>query len=164
MFELTDEKGIGRSFPCEISFPMATPAQLHSITHISVTILQIVWFLVPTGDKVHPQLLAKDVYPVTVLAQVRPSIDPQPAQLPLPDPAIHGRYSSEHLRVRHALKLSFHRRWGRKFEWEEEVEIFHRDLGWELKGVKGILEVVRGEEGDDWTVGEEEMLSDEMQS
>jgi hypothetical protein len=28
------------------------------------------------------------------------------------------------------------------------VEIFHRDVGWEARGVQGALEIVRGQEGD----------------
>lgn len=69
--------------------------------------------------------------------------------LPLPDTIIHGRFSSDRLRVRHLLKVVFHRRWfEKKVEWEMEVEIFHRDLGWEARGVQGVLEVVRGQEGD----------------
>jgi hypothetical protein len=49
------------------------------------------------------------------------------------------------------LQVTFHRRmFSKKFEWQTDVEIFHRDLGWEARGVKGILEVVRGQEGADW--------------
>jgi len=69
--------------------------------------------------------------------------------MPLPDPTIHGHYSSDRLRVRHQLQVIFHRKWlGKKFEWEGEVEIFHRDIGWEARGVEGVEEIVRGQEGD----------------
>jgi hypothetical protein len=148
-------KGIGRSFPCEISFPMATSSQLHSITHITVVILQMVWFLQPTRVKERPRLLAKDVYPVTQVGQLEASIEPQRVSLPLPDPIIHGRYTSDVLRVRHGLQIVFHRRWlGKKVEWVGDVEIFHRDVGWETRGMDGVLEIVRGQEGDFGPLGE----------
>jgi hypothetical protein len=148
--------GIGRSFPIEISFPDATPTQLQSITHITIDILQIVWFLRPTRHKEHPQLLAKDKYPITAQVTVIPSLEPQKASLPLPDPTIHGRFSSDHLRVRHLLQITFHRHWfGKKVEWEGDIEIFHRDIGWEARGIQGTLEVVRGQEQDFGNPGEE---------
>jgi hypothetical protein len=141
--------GIGRSFPCEISFPAATTTQLHSITHITVDVLQQVWFLRPRENKTKPYLLAKDIYPITSTVTVQPSTTPQRVSLPLPDPTIHGHFTSPYLRVRHSLHVVFHRRWlGRKVEWEGEVEIFHRDVGWEARGVQGALEIVRGQEGD----------------
>jgi hypothetical protein len=143
------DAGIGRSFPCEISFPAASESQLHSISHVDVDILQTVWFLNPTRNKVKPVLLSKDVYPITATAIAQPSTEPQRVTLPLPDPIIHGRFTSDHLRVRHELRAVFHRKWfGKKFEWREEVEIFHRDVGWETRGEQGILEIVRGQEGD----------------
>ena len=99
--------------------------------------------------KEKPILLAKDIYPITASVTVKPSSQPQRASLPLPDPIVHGRFTSEHLRVRHILQVTFHRRlFGKKVEWEGEVEIFHRDLGWETRGEQGILEIVRGQEGD----------------
>ena len=33
-------------------------------------------------------------------------------------------------------------------EWEGDIEIFHRDIGWEARGVQGTLEIVRGQEQD----------------
>jgi len=134
--------------------PKASPTQIHSITHITIDILQIVWFLRPTQHPEKPILLAKDIYPITPQVTVEPSTEPQRFSLPLPDPIIHGRFSSDRLRVRHILQVIFHRRWlGKKVEWEGEVEIFHRDLGWETRGVQGILEIVRGQEGDYWPDG-----------
>ena len=139
-----------------MSLPTATPSQIHSITHITIDILQIVWFLRPTKQKEKPILLAKDIYPITAQVTVEPSTEPQRASLPLPDPIIHGRFSSERLRVRHILQVVFHRRWfEKKVEWEVDVEIFHRDLGWETRGVQGILEMVRGQEGEFWPNGKE---------
>jgi hypothetical protein len=141
--------GIGRSFPCEISFPTASQTQLSSVSHIDVDLLQSVWFLKPSANKSRPTLLTKDVYPVTSLAVSNASNDPQRVSLPLPDPIIHGHFTSDYLRVRHELRVVFHRKWfGKKFEWTEEVEIFHRDLGWESRGEQGTLEIVRGQEGD----------------
>lgn len=79
------------------------------------------------------------------------SNEPQRVTLLLPDPIIHGHFTSDHLRVRHELRIVFHRKWfGKKVEWSEEVEIFHRDVGWETRGEEGILEIVRGQEGDYW--------------
>ena len=148
--------GIGRSFPIDISFPTATAAQLNSIAKITVDIVQIVWFLRPRCNKVRPSLLAKDEYKITRLETVLPSNEPQRATLPLPDPIIHGRFTSDRLRVRHSLEVTFHRkRFGKKFTWEGEVEIFHRDVGWEARGVEGIVETVRGQEGDYWPDGRE---------
>lgn len=141
--------GIGRSFPCEVSIPTASLSQLHSFTHISIDILQLVWFLRPGQDKVKPELLAQDIYPITSTASIQPSSDPQRVTLPLPDPIIHGRFTSPHLRVRHQLRITFHRKWlGRKIEWLGDVEIFHRDVGWEARGIQGVQEVVRGQEED----------------
>ena len=109
----------------------------------------MVWFLRPTEHKERPTQLAKDIYRITSTGNLEPSNEPQRVSLPLPDPIIHGRFSSDRLRVRHLLKIVFHRRWfGKKIEWEGEVEIFHRDLGWEARGVEGVLEIVRGQEGD----------------
>lgn len=80
--------------------------------------------------------------------------------LPLPDPIIHGRFSSNRLCVRHKLQIIFHRRWFvKKIEWEEDVEIYHRDLGWEARGVKGVIEVVRGQEGDYWPEAKDQVAS-----
>ena len=109
----------------------------------------MVWFLRPTRRKEHPQLLAKDIYPITAQVTVIPSTESQKASLPLPDPTIHGRFSSDNLRVRHLLQITFHRHWfGKKIEWEGDIEIFHRDIGWEARGVQGTLEIVRGQEQD----------------
>ena len=139
--------------------PTATSLELHSITHITIDILQIVWFLRPTEHKEKPILLAKDIYPVTATVTVEPSNEPQRVSLPLPDPMIHGRFSSDRLRVRHMLQVTFHRRWfAKKVEWEGDVEIFHRDLGWETRGVQGILEMVRGQEGEYWPDGNDRLL------
>jgi len=71
---------------------------------------------------------------------------------------VHGRFSSDHIRVRHLLQLVFHRRWKKKVEWTTDVEIFHRDLEWEMRGIKGVIEVVRGQEGDYWPEGENQLL------
>jgi hypothetical protein len=141
-----------------VSFPAATASQLQSITQITIDILQIVWFLRPTESKEHPQLLAKDIYPITAQVTVQPSIEPIKASLPLPDPIIHGRFSSDNLRVRHLLQIEFHRRWfGKKVEWEGDVEIFHRDIGWEARGVKGTLEIVRGQEGETFLTDDDDL-------
>lgn len=150
--------GIGRSFPCEVSFPTATQSQLNSITQVTIDVLQVVWFLRPTNVKEKPSLLAKDEYPVTATVTVQPSIEPQIASLPLLDPMVHGRFSSEHVRVRHLLQIVFHRRWKKKVEWTTDVEIFHRDIGWEARGVKGVIEAVRGQEGDYWQEGKNQLL------
>jgi hypothetical protein len=150
---------VGRSFPCEVSFPTATASQLHSITHVTIDIIQMVWFLRPGSRKEKPFLLAKDEYPITATVNVSPSTEPQTATLPLPDPMVHGRYTSDHIRVRHALQLFFHRRWKKKVEWTTEVEIFHRDLGWEARGLKGVVEAVRGQEGDYWPEGENQLMA-----
>ena len=138
---------------------MASPSQLHSISHITIDILQIVWFLRPTRYMEKPTLLAKDIYPITAQVTVEPSTEPQRVLLPLPDPIIHGRFSSERLRVRHILRVTFHRKWfGKKVEWDGDVEIFHRDLGWETRGLQGSLEIVRGQEGDFWPDKKEQIL------
>ena len=108
--------------------------------------------------KEKPTLLAKDEYPITATVTVQPSTDPQTVSLPLPDPMVHGRFSSDHIRVRHLLQLVFHRRWKKKVEWTTDVEIFHRDLEWEMRGVKGVIEAVRGQEGDYWPEGENQLL------
>lgn len=39
------------------------------------------------------------------------------------------------------------------------MEIFHRDLGWETRGVKGVVEAVRGQEGDYWPEGENQLIA-----
>jgi hypothetical protein len=119
----------------------------------------MVWFLRPGSRKEKPFLLAKDEYPITATVNVSPSTEPQTATLPLPDPMVHGRYTSDHIRVRHALQLFFHRRWKKKVEWTTEVEIFHRDLGWEARGMKGIIEAVRGQEGDYWPEGKDQLIA-----
>jgi hypothetical protein len=95
-------------------------------------------------------LLAQDIYPIASTAGVQPSNDPQRATLPLPDPTIHGHYTSDRLRVRHRLQVTFHRKWRKKVQWEGDVEIFHRDVGWEARGIQGVMEIVRGQEGDYW--------------
>jgi|SRR5579859_6963190 len=147
---------MGRSFPCEVSFPNAGPSQLHSITHIEVNIWQIVWFLSRTDNPNKPRLLAKDSYPITATAELQPSTNPVRVSLPLPDPIIHGRFTSSRLRVRHQLQIIFHRKWFLKnVTWEGEVEIFHRDVGWESRGIQGVMETVRGQEGDFWPDGTE---------
>src|SRR5271156_5474825 len=56
------------------------------------------------------------------------------------------------------LKINFHKRWfGKKIEWEDEVEIFHRDLEWEARGVQGTIEIVRGQEGEYWPEGKDQV-------
>jgi len=154
--------GAGRKFPCEISFPMATLSQVNSITQINIDILQTVRFLRPSkmGPKKLTQL-AMNVYPITPTAtlELPSTTDPQVLTLPLPDPTIHGRFTSDHLRVRHQLRIIFHRKWfTKKLEWTDEVEIFHRDVGWETRGEKGVLEMVRGE-GDYWPMSDNKLLS-----
>jgi hypothetical protein len=124
---------------------------LNSISNITIDLYQIVWFLRPTKQKVKPELLAKDEYPITTTATVQPSNQVQRAELPLPDPLIHGRFTSDRLRVRHSIQVTFHRKWfAKKVIWDGDVEIFHRDVGWEARGVQGIMEIVRGQEGDYW--------------
>jgi len=148
-YTLLTNPGVGRYFPCEISFPTASPSQLHSISHIEVDLLQLAWFMKPRPNHTKPELLAKDIYSVTKPESIHASVEPLTVRLPLPDPIIHGRFTSDHLRVRHQLRIVFHRKWfGKKVEWTEEVEIFHRDLGWESRGTQGVIEVVRGQEGD----------------
>lgn len=39
------------------------------------------------------------------------------------------------------------------------MEIYHRDLGWEARGVKGVIEVVRGQEGDYWPEAKDQVAS-----
>ena len=91
---------------------------------------------------------------------MEPSNEPRRASLLLPDPMIHGRFSSDRLRVRHMLQITFHRRWfAKKVNWEGDVEIFHRDLGWETRGVQGVLEIVRGQEGEYWADAKDQILS-----
>jgi hypothetical protein len=144
------DAGIGRYFPCEISFPTATARQLSSIGRIEVDILQFVWFTTPSNSVQRLTQLAKDVYPITWTETIEEAtIKPQSVSLSLADANIHGRFTSDYLRVRHQLRIVFHRKWfAKKFEWTGEVEIFHRDVGWETRGESGVLEIVRGQEGD----------------
>lgn len=94
---------------------------LHSITRVSISILQNQTFIIHQDGEKHR---VTDTTLVAPSVKVAPSKNPSLVSIPLSS-TILGRFTASRFRVSHKLRLVFHRRWGHwKSTWEEEVEIF----------------------------------------